>query len=382
MQNFTSIIRASAFFLVLLLNSKAFGLAELVRHGYPNCIACHVSPSGGGALTEYGRALSKDLLSTWSYENEERVGHGLLGPLPAWLQIGGDQQFIQIYKNNPLVTEAKNFWMENELEAALRVGQFYLDSNIGLQRGPATTPHLYDVISSRHYLGYYFTDELSIRFGKFLPAFGLNFANHTILSRRPLGFDQGMERMDLEAAYFGEKYDVFLTALLGKADVEGAAIESLLDPSIDERGFSISSSRWIFEKFKVGASFLFANADAYKRYLIGVFEVLKLSEKFYLLGEIDWQSKIAKDTGIEARGPALVHELGYAVFKGFDIYALEQESYLDLNSVDSRHDSYGVGLHFFPRPHFELQLEFRKERNLRLFSDFYDDAFVLAHYYL
>jgi hypothetical protein len=383
MQNFTSSFKFTGAFLLLLTlsSSSALGFAELVRHGYPNCIACHVSPSGGGVLTEYGRALSKDLLSTWSYEGEERLGHKLIEALPSWLQIGGDQEFIQTYKNNPLATETKNFWMENELEAALRFGKFYVDANVGLQRGPSSTPNLYDVISSRHYLGYYLTDEFSIRFGKFTPAYGLNLANHTLLSRGPLGFDQGMEHLNLEAAYFGEKYDVFLTALLGKADIEGAAIESPPDPSLDERGLSFSSSRWILEKFKIGASFLYANSDVYKRSLFGIYEVLKLSEKFYFLGEVDWQSKVARDTGIEARGPVLVHQLGYEAFKGLNIYLLQQESYLDLNSARTRDESYGSGVRFYPRPHFEFQVEYRKERNMRLFNDFYDYAFILGHYY-
>jgi len=51
---------------------------ELTRHGYVSCTACHVSPNGGGAMTPYGRGLSRELLSTWGGTREAEVGHGLL----------------------------------------------------------------------------------------------------------------------------------------------------------------------------------------------------------------------------------------------------------------------------------------------------------------
>ena len=43
---------------------------EMVRHGYANCITCHISPDGGGVLTAYGRSLSREVLSTWGAEGE------------------------------------------------------------------------------------------------------------------------------------------------------------------------------------------------------------------------------------------------------------------------------------------------------------------------
>ena len=49
-------------------NSWAF--PEMVRHNYSNCSSCHVSPSGGGVLTQYGRELSSAILSIWGAENE------------------------------------------------------------------------------------------------------------------------------------------------------------------------------------------------------------------------------------------------------------------------------------------------------------------------
>jgi len=369
-------------FLIPILSLSSTGLAfpELVRHGYPNCIACHVSPSGGGVLTDYGRSLSKELVSTWSYENEELVGHGLFGKTPDWLQLGGDLNFIQLYNDNDTAIQTRNFWMDNEIETAFHWGRFYLDSNLGIQRGPTGTPNLNNAISSHHYLGYFITDELSVRFGKFYPAYGLNLPNHAAVTRAQLGFDQGDEHLNIEAAYLGEKWDLFITGLLGKADLEGAAIEST-DPAIDEHGAALSSSLWLLERFKLGLSFLYGSTDSYHRILSGFYGILKLSQKFYLLTEWDWQSKDDRLSHTEARGFVDYNEFGFEAYKGINLYIVQEEAYMDLNSVLTRDDSYGLGFKFYPRPHFEFQGEYRKERNMAAFMDYADTAFLMAHYY-
>ncbi len=365
-----------------LFSSAARAYPELARHGYPNCIACHVSPSGGGVLTEYGRSLSKELLSTWGNENEELLGHGLFAKPPEWLLLGGDFQWVQVYRNDPSAISTKNFWMRNELEAAVKLQKFYVDASFGIQRGPSETPHLYDSISSKHYVGYYLSDEFSLRFGKFLPAYGIYTPNHNVFTRDNLGLGIAMERLNFEAAYMGEKFDFFLTAMLGRADVEGMLKDIASDPSFDEHGLVVSSSLWLVEKFKVGASALYATSNDYARKLAGIFAILKLSSQFYLQSEYDWQSKVSTSAfSAEQRGPAFFNQLAYQAHKGLDFYLIQEEAYLDLNTLDSRDDIYGAGFRFYPRPHLEFQGEFHKERNMAQFADYYDYAFLMAHYY-
>ena len=48
---------------VFLFTQNVSAFPEMIRHGYINCNACHVSPAGGGLLTAYGRTISKELLS-------------------------------------------------------------------------------------------------------------------------------------------------------------------------------------------------------------------------------------------------------------------------------------------------------------------------------
>src|ERR1035437_5638645 len=72
--------------------------AWMIRHDYTSCAQCHADPSGGGLLTQYGRAQSEILLQTHygkQGEDEEpgKVGEFLFGVLPLppeRLLLGGD----------------------------------------------------------------------------------------------------------------------------------------------------------------------------------------------------------------------------------------------------------------------------------------------------
>jgi hypothetical protein len=45
----------NTFLFFLFSPYKAFVFPEMIRHSYPNGIACHESPSGGGLLNQYGK---------------------------------------------------------------------------------------------------------------------------------------------------------------------------------------------------------------------------------------------------------------------------------------------------------------------------------------
>src|SRR5262245_57728076 len=76
----------------------AHACPDMIRHGYVNCATCHVSPTGGGTLSEYGRALSLEALSTWGNEGESDFLYGVVKP-PSWLLLGGDFRMLQVYED-------------------------------------------------------------------------------------------------------------------------------------------------------------------------------------------------------------------------------------------------------------------------------------------
>jgi hypothetical protein len=60
-----------AFWLIVLLAplvvSPAHAYAWMIRHGYAECVGCHVDPMGGETLTGMGRVMGERLLAQpWS----------------------------------------------------------------------------------------------------------------------------------------------------------------------------------------------------------------------------------------------------------------------------------------------------------------------------
>ena len=107
-------------FLIFLLSFKAHGFVENTVKGYANCTACHVSPNGGGVLTDYGRSLSSELMSTW------KVAKGFENPFYGAvkntenIKFGGQYRTIQVFAENDQVNVKKQFTMQSNLEFAVK----------------------------------------------------------------------------------------------------------------------------------------------------------------------------------------------------------------------------------------------------------------------
>ena len=203
-------------FLASLLPVPAHAFAEMVRLGYTNCITCHTSSTGGGLLTEYGHALSKEVLSngrffferqpTPAVENAQTPEHPkeedfLYGAvdLPKWLQLGGDIRALQFYQNTALVEQAQFIVMQADAEMLATKGRFGLQATLGRKELPPGLSRFSDnFVSHRHWLTAKLgaegaEDTLQVRAGRFYPAYGLNIPDHPVITRQSLGFDQNQE---------------------------------------------------------------------------------------------------------------------------------------------------------------------------------------------
>lgn len=359
-------------FLFFLFAPSAFAFPELATHGYVNCTTCHVSPSGGGTLTEYGRGLSKELLSLGGREGEEKFLYGLMKP-PEWMLFGGDVRFLQTYLNTPQVKSGDFFLMQADLAMALRSTQWTVLGTLGLQGGPESLKDKNQAISRIHYLMYQPTETFSLRTGRFLPQFGINEPNHTIVTRQGIGFNQGAESYNLEGAYLGERADFFVTGIFGRPGDRD---------SKQEKGLAVSTSANFLEKIKVGISALRAQNDIRSRWLAGPWGIIGLAKEFFLLTEWDHQwADPAASGAASTKGFVSYNRLAFEPAQGLQVYGAHQISYLNTKSVASRTDSFGPGVDFFPRPHLEIRGEFLRERRMAKGNLYYDTAWLMLHYY-
>lgn len=364
----------------LLLPLRAFAFPEMVRAGYTNCTTCHVSPTGGGLLTDYGRNLSAEVLSTWGTEKEAQVGHGLLPERgeskeeDKWFGIGGDIRAAQTHVENQFVKAGRYIWMQAMLDLGYRYKSWTAVMSIGKfdRRGLGE----WKADSPRYYLMKQFNDENLVRVGRFIPAFGLNIPEHISPTRggtqgNGLGFGIHQERDAAEWHYIGENWN--FAAGYSKGPRDGRSpLEEAVHAQI-QRAFA--------EHHKVGISLWSGHGPTDKRQIVGVHGLFGFSPHLYLLTETDWQF-LQQQTRKDQTGIFGYHKLGYEFHKGMHAFAVVD--HLQANLKDSKNFTrhWGGGFQFFPRPHFEITATWTRQLIKSLSTKEGDYAWILLHYYL
>lgn len=360
------------FFLSLIIFSTGysrvgFGFPEMVRHGYVNCTTCHVGPNGGGTLTNYGRSLSEEILSTWHKEGEGQFAYGVVKP-PEWLLLHGDFRELQFFSDSPQSRDARFIAMQNDLEAAVQVKGFTADATLGYNLQSGTV--LDHIISRRHYLMYQINDKYAVRVGRFMRAYGINTPDHDITIKQGLLMDQSMETYNAEVSYIGEKYDAFATAVFGRVDAKTGQSES---------GVALRSSLGLSDSYKLGVSYAYGATEKYRRHFFGPYAILGFTPHCYALLEIDLQNMKQASSAVATTGALTYARLAYEFYQGIHVYATHQ--YQQTKFGDGAGvNTYGGGFLFYPRPHFELQ-SLVQHTVLPANAGSVDMLAVMAHFY-
>lgn len=372
---FTSVF-ASAPFL-----SNAF--PEMTRHSYSSCTSCHVSPNGGGVLTPYGRNLSRDMLSTWGGEREGEVLHGALpkkymeGLEESKFRIGGDVRYLQTHRENKASRVGQFFFMQAQCEAGYDEGSFALVMSVGKVEDPRGKGN-FTFVSQRFYGLVRFGESANLRVGRFTTAFGIHFADHTLSIRRPLGLGVEVERDNAEFSWLGEKDQFFVSFMKtapATSDTDG------------EQAAVFRYDRVLNERSRVGASFWQGDggtpgADSkFTRFIAAVHSIVNISEKWFALAEIDRAERIDKKIAGDSRAQSQygLVRLNYEPVQGLWALAQIQHERGDINLNSTETNKYGLGVNFFPRPHFEL---FGIWNRVSKQSEWSDEAYLMLHYYL
>ncbi|MBC7539745.1 MAG: hypothetical protein H7281_13060 [Bacteriovorax sp.] len=356
------------FFLFLVsyaYTTKAFAYPEMIRQNYVNCLACHESPSGGGLLTPYGRGLSAELLSTWGGANEAKPFYGAFDHpfLKNWFNVGGDLRAVQFHTKNSQGSEDKFIRMQTGIETSLKYMKVKFVSFFGKQE----VDNMVRGKFLRFFLQYQAMDELTVRAGRFIPNFGINIAEHILATRRGLGFDEGTERNQVEAMWSGENWNTSVSF--------SKQVKSDENPKTEKAG-NIQLNYSFLDSYRVGGDLWVGNLEGQGRQIVGAHALLGFTKKFYYLTEFDFQKDFEKKKG-------LFHfsKLGYEFFKGFHGIILEDYQKEDFKDSLTLANSFGAGLEWYPRPHFEFEGVWSKKR-VAIQSDKYSDyAYLMMHYY-
>lgn len=350
--------------LLLISASSGEAFPELVRYGYNTCMACHVSPTGGGMLTPYGRKLAAELFTTWGNEATTGVTWGLADQeqLENALWLGGDARGVQVHQENAAIKAGRFIKMQASLSAAWVRDAWTVFLEFGKQAGEVWQPY-----GTSFWAKFDANENMSLRAGRFVPAYGLHLSDHIAFIRSFTGFGLDAGRDAVEARYATENASVNVTA---------SKEPRLTQP---EQALSIFTELSLSEKHLIGANVLRGDREGNRRTLYGLWASIGLSKQAYYLGEFDWQ---ARDGSTNTTSFITYHRLGYSLMKGLDIFALYERLESDLNVASSSIERRGPGVQWTPLPHIEVTGSWTKQR-LHTPNPMEEDyAWLIFHYWL
>lgn len=326
--------------------NKIYAFPENLRKGYTNCASCHVSPTGGGLLTDYGDGASEEFLNTWKLSEEQEAS----GSDSAFLW-GGNLRSLLFTKNDGLYTSKGFIPMQAEGEVAYKfLDYFTADFSAGFYDK--------DIQARRYYLLANLNEHLYMRLGSFFPAYGILTAEHSIVTRKELGFNQGRESKNIEIGITGETGEIVIDGIISEASDEISA---------QEKGLTARAAWYAWGKSQIGLSFLSTSSKVWKRTMAGIFIITGLTQSLYLLSELDEEFKKAVDT-TEVSTPSntrlvTYNKLGWEFLPGVHSFFLYENSLNTKGGFNPRLWSYGPGLQWFPLEHFEFMLQAQRKYN-------------------
>jgi hypothetical protein len=191
--------------------------------GFPRCTSCHYSPTGGALLNDVGRVMSHTQLPTFpaggpsafdSRDDEQAFLWGLMGELLDPVRLGIGLRPSYLHFRSPGVTSDRNMLMQADLQGAWQSRRVTLYGSVG-RRVEGTTASFG---SYEHWAAFEVGGGVRLRAGRYLPAYGVRFADHTYFSRRSLGFDQDDEVYGVEVSHAAGRSLVQVTASPGRAE--------------------------------------------------------------------------------------------------------------------------------------------------------------------
>ncbi len=350
-------MKAQLIIVFLFISHLSYSFVENTTKGYPNCMACHISPNGGGILTDYGRGLSSELMSTWKgYEGMENPYYGAVKNSEN-IKYGGQLRVIQFQAENDQVKVEKQFVMQNNLEFAVKYMQSFLVGTVGTKEGPDETQEKGEFLSERHYVLWESSENTRVRVGKFRQHFGINHPNHTRFVKTSLGFGSNSETYNFEFSQYFDWGEFNTSVSLGDFFEEK-------DEDDSKRNFAFNYTHYMGGSSRVGASLLTGKSDQYRRAIYGLNALIPLGQNWIGRSEIDYEQKslLNSNDEYESQVDAIYgdHQFGYKVFKGGLGYFIFEHSQSNLKESSTMITSPGLGFQLLPLPHIEFQVEYQR----------------------
>jgi hypothetical protein len=350
--------------IVLALAGVALALSAHRADAYPQyqlsrdqtCTGCHLSPSGGGLLSENGYSVAE---ATSQLGTAPEFMYGKL-PLPSWLALGGDLRGAAGYIKTPdnVVTL---FPMQADVYAHAAYKGFSVQLTVGAR--PAQwitgngTPAILDRFWSReHYVMWQDnpggSDGLYVRAGRFMPVFGLRFVEHVDYTRRFGGTPLYGDTYAAAVEYVKPGWEAHLTGFIE---------DPVIDPVVHDSGAAGYAELRQSERLSVGAELMVTSSNGLARVRGGATAKLFVPSSDVLV-QAELQVVHQQVNGNGAPNQLVGYAMASKPFgQAFllDVGLGHYDENIAIQGLDR--DGVDVNLHWFVTSHFELVLQNRVE---------------------
>jgi len=337
---------------IIVVASTSFGLPRFSAKVEQKCNLCHVSPTGGGMRNSFGsQYFAMTELAAHKTPLDE-IEH-FQTQVSEILSLGADLRTQYIYDESAEISTF--FQMEGNFYASAQLDdRFSATLNKGLYDG-------FEIFGT----GYILPLEGCFRAGKFQPAYGWRFDDHTSFVRERMLWPPNSSDTGLEFGIYPQGVSAnvgFFNGTSGTFDNgKGKAISSRLEvrKNIAGVGFGLGGSLYFNDR---------PNGDAN---MYGPLYYLNLgSGRVIYLGEIDWLD--LKNQATSTTSFATTHKLSCMLSQGIWIEGQYDFYDPDIDIVDGSVARYGIGFNYFPYAFLEISPVFR------IYSDkIFDNDYIL-----
>ena len=349
-----------------LISTGAVGNAHaeptFLSKQYTRCTACHYSDTGGGLLTPYGRSLSREAISMLGARgteddaaNEGAAGEeaflgglldGVLSPLALGLSLRPSH--LRFATSGHSIPD-RNFFMNLDLLAAYQTDRWTLYGEVGRQ----PTPDGGILDSYEHWVSYRIRDGLRVRAGRFLPAYGIRLADHTAFSRQFLGLAQYDQLYGVELSVSTERTLLQVAASPGPADAivdddGGQAFTTAGRVQVDLNSRSVLAGSVLY-RHATGRSPWSTDA--------GLAVGFAPTPRVTTWTQVDLRTRTASNHAY-----IVTHQTSVETLRGVWIRVSPQVYWTDHNPLLEKRRLV-LGVDFFPRTHWHLNLSYYRDRN-------------------
>lgn len=364
------------FIIFCLTPAFSFAYPNFIGKGYQACLTCHYNPFGNGALNDYGRAVSANVIagrlfvsdSTSDEELGNRSGFFFSKPQNKWFRPSLDYRGMQWEQDIDQQEPVKKYiHMQMEANVTLKFGEadkYIASFTHGVVPDNSARPldsssEIEELQFSReHYIGIRPVSSFGIYLGKMDKVFGIRVPDHNAFSKKYTNLHQYSSSTGVLLHYGKESFDAGFQIFNSEGDVEKKQAEQT-------RGFTGKFEYDFFGNSRTGFSYLNEKDPLNKEKVVYALHsklgVGNGSSVMFEIGDI----KNTPQGGVTTTSRYMFLQNHVLLFRGF--YFMTTLEHYQPN-VENNFEFYRVapGLQYFPFQRMELRAEIY---NLRTFND-------------